>query len=144
MLTTQEREFMDLYVRASFMHDYDSYAMTLTKSLGITYDHFARMYPFYHETWKATGEWPDAFPPIPEDPEPPCPWPNKEAMEARLDELETGPLSHLTDRKMRDWMLRSPLSRRTAVMSESNTSGRLEPETVQAAISDIRASHPSP
>jgi hypothetical protein len=107
-LTDREREFMDLWVRASFMHDYDSYAMTTTKSLGITYNHFARMYPFYQETWKATGEWPDAFPPIPENPVPPCPWPSKEAMEVRLDQLETGPLSHLTYKEMRGYMLRNP------------------------------------
>ena len=143
LLTPAEREFMDLYVRAVYMHDYDAYAKRAAKALGITYDHFSRMDPFYLETWKTSGEeWPDAIPPIPENREPPISWPSLKAFEARLDELETGPYSHLTYREMRDYMRQKPLPALTAVMDEAHTTGRLEPDTVQIAITDFRATHP--
>ena len=88
MLTVLEREFMDLYVRASFNHDYDSYAMVESRRRGITYDHYNKLYPVYHETWKAIGEWPDHLPPIQANPTPPCPWATKEELEARIQFLQ--------------------------------------------------------
>jgi hypothetical protein len=107
MLTTEEREFYDVWFNEDCSHLL-GYATTVSRERGITYDHYSRMWPFYHETWQAIGlNWPDGFPPIPNNLEPPCPWPTKEDMEARLDELETGPLSHLTNQAMRDWMLRN-------------------------------------
>jgi hypothetical protein len=144
MLTREEREFYDVW----FMEDCEhtaTYATPLAHSRGIDYNHFARMWPFYHETWKELGmeSWDGWAPPLPDNPEPPCPWPTREAMEARLDELETGPHSHLTYREMREYMLQDPRAHLTAVMDESDTSGRLEPDTVPAAVSDFRASHPS-
>ncbi len=55
MLTPEEREFMDPYVREEFSQDYHGCAQALTKGMGITNDHFARMYPFYVEAWKPLG-----------------------------------------------------------------------------------------
>jgi hypothetical protein len=137
MLTPAEREFYAVWFREDCEHT-ATYATPLIHSRGIGYNHFARMWPFYHETWKELGmmNWDGWTPPLPDNPEPACPWPSQEAMEARLDELETGPLSHLTYTEMREYMLRNPLSHRTAVTDESNTSGRLEPDTAQAAIED--------
>jgi hypothetical protein len=89
MLTKEEREFMDLYVREEYTHDYYGYAQALTKGMGITYDHFARMYPFYVEAWKPLGGLQEVLPPLPDNPTPPCPWSSKEEMEARLVELES-------------------------------------------------------
>jgi hypothetical protein len=107
MLTISEREFMDLYVRAVYLHEYDAYAKVTAESLGITYNHFARMDPFYLETWKQSGQdWPDAFPPIPENQNPPIPWATKEAFEVRLRELESGPYANLTNAKVKNQMLR--------------------------------------
>lgn len=108
MLTPEERAFYDVWFREDCEHRAD-YATPLAHSLGVGYNHFARMWPFYHETWKKLGlaEWDGGTPPLPDNPEPPCPWPSRETIEARLEQLETGPLSHLTYRAMRDYMLQN-------------------------------------
>ena len=89
MLTTQEREYMDLYVREEFTHDYHGYAQELARGRGIVYDHFARMWPFYMKTWDQLGGIQEELPPFPANPTPPCPWASKEEFEARLAELES-------------------------------------------------------
>jgi hypothetical protein len=109
ILTQAEREFYDVWFREDCGYP-AVYATPLIHSRGITYDHLMRMYAFYIETWKSIGEWPDGFPPMPENPEPPCPWPTREALEARLEELETGPFSHLTHKPTREWMLKKSAS----------------------------------
>lgn len=89
MLTIEEREFMDLYVREEFLHDYQGYAQTLSRDRGILYDHYAKMWPSYMEAWNLRGGFPDHIPPLPANPTPPCPWASKEELEARIAELES-------------------------------------------------------
>jgi hypothetical protein len=86
MLTTAEREFYDVWFREDCGFE-ATYATPLSHERGITYDHYAKMYPFYVETWRRIGEWPDGFPPVPPNPTPPCPWASREEFEARLEEL---------------------------------------------------------
>lgn len=86
MLTTAEREFYDVWFREDCGFE-ANYATPLSQERGITYDHYARMYPYYIEAWRTIGEWPDGFPPVPPNPTPPCPWASKEEFEARLAEL---------------------------------------------------------
>ena len=88
MLTTAEREFYDVWFREDCGFE-ATYATPLSHKRGITYDHYARMYPFYVETWRTIGEWSDGLPPVPSNPTPPCPWASKEEFEARLAELES-------------------------------------------------------
>lgn len=88
MLTTAEREFMDLYVKEEFTHDYHGYAQELARGRGIVYDHFARLYPFYIEEWDRLGGLQEELSPIPANPTPPCPWASREKFEARLAELK--------------------------------------------------------
>lgn len=143
-LTREEREFYDVWFREDCYRTGD-YATKLSHSRGIGYNHYARMYPFYIETWKVLGMecWEEeAMAPLPENPEPPCPWTSWEEMEARLDELETGPLAHLTYTEMRDYMRQNPLPVVAAVTDEAHTAGRLKPDTVQTAMTDFRATHP--
>ena len=58
MLTTQEREYMHLYVGEEFTHDYHGYAQELARGRGIVYDHFARMWPFYMKNVGSIGRYP--------------------------------------------------------------------------------------
>lgn len=88
MLTKHERQFMDLFLREGFTQDDDGHAHRSSRARGIVYDDFVRLYPFYEETWRVLGKWPDHLPPLPEDPDLPCPWPSKERLEARIAELE--------------------------------------------------------
>jgi hypothetical protein len=88
MLTDHERRFMDLYLREGFLHDYDGRAHRASRAKGIVYDHYVRLYPFYQEAWRLLGEWPDHLPPVPDDPDLPCPWDSPEQLEARIAELE--------------------------------------------------------
>lgn len=88
MLTTGEREFYDVWFREDCGHP-ATYAIPLSRERGITYDHYARMYPYYVATWRTLGEWPDGFPPIPANPTPQCPRATKEELEARLVELDS-------------------------------------------------------
>jgi hypothetical protein len=106
MLTTEERLFYDVWFREDCGYDEAVYATPLAHSRGIGYGHFARMYPFYVKTWEEIGfDWPDGCPALPKDQTPPCPWSTKEAMETRLNELETGPYSSMTYKVMREYML---------------------------------------
>ena len=89
MLTECERQFMDLFLREGFRHEYEGHAHRSAQARGIVYDHFVRLYPFYEETWRVLGEWPDELPPIPDDLALPCPWDSKERLEARITELES-------------------------------------------------------
>jgi hypothetical protein len=72
MLTTEEREFYDVWFREDCGYPV-VYATPLAHSRGIGYNYFARIYPFYYETWQMIGQWPDGFRPIPDNPEPLCP-----------------------------------------------------------------------
>jgi hypothetical protein len=67
MLTAQEREFYDVWLREDCGYP-ARYATPLSYSRGITYDHYARMWPFYVQTWHTIREWLDGFPPIPPNP----------------------------------------------------------------------------
>ena len=87
MLTPHERQFMDLWLREEYTHDYEGHAQRASRDRGITYDQFVELYPFYQDAWKLIGQWPDHLPPLPEDPNLPCPWDSKEELEARLLEL---------------------------------------------------------
>jgi hypothetical protein len=90
MLTTEEREFYDVWFREDCGHT-ATYATPLAHSRGIGYNHFLELWPFYIETWKSIGgedPWHDAFPPVPENPTPPCPWASKEEMEIRILSLQ--------------------------------------------------------
>jgi hypothetical protein len=89
MLTEHERRFMDLYLREGFTHDYEGRAHRDSWARGITYDHYVRLYPFYEEAWRTLGEWPDHLPPLPDDPDLPCPWDSREQLEARIAGLES-------------------------------------------------------
>jgi hypothetical protein len=106
MLIEAEREFYDVWFNENCRQT-AGYATLASRERGITYNHYARMYPFYYETWKTLGlDWSDGFPPLLKDPTPPCPWSSREAIETRLDELETGPFSHLSYQAMREYMRR--------------------------------------
>ncbi len=89
MLTECERQFMDLFLREGFGQDYEGHAHRAARARGIVYDHFVRLYPFYEDAWRMLGEWPDDRPPLPPDPNLPCPWTSREQLEARIAELET-------------------------------------------------------
>jgi hypothetical protein len=89
MLSQAERQFMDLYLREGFTHDYEGHAHRVASERGITYDHFVELYPFYQEAWKLIGQWPDHLPPLPDDPMIGCPWESKDQLEARVRELRT-------------------------------------------------------
>jgi hypothetical protein len=89
MLLEAERQFMDLFLREGFTHDYEGHAHRASWAKGIVYDHYVKLYPFYEETWETLGEWPDDLPPLPDDPALPCPWDSKEQLEARIAELES-------------------------------------------------------
>jgi hypothetical protein len=93
MLTLHERKFMDLWLREEYTHDYQGHAQTASRDRGITYDHYVKhyvkLYPFYQEAWKLIGQWPDHLPPLPDDPNLPCPWESQEKLEARLQELKS-------------------------------------------------------
>jgi hypothetical protein len=89
MLSEHERQFMDLFLREGFMHDYEGHAHQASWAKGIVYDHYVKLYPFYEEAWRVLGEWPDHLPPIPDDPGLSCPWDSKEQVEARIAELES-------------------------------------------------------
>jgi hypothetical protein len=86
LLTVNERQFMDLYIREMHLGQYDGHAHRLSDERGITYDHFARLEPAYMEYW---GE---PWPPLPDDPNLHCPWDSREHIEARIAEL--GSLVH--------------------------------------------------
>jgi len=88
MLTVAERQFMDLYVREGFTHDYNGHANSISKAIGITYDHFATLWKYYKVAWETVGEWPDHLPPLPPDPNMPCPWETVTALETRIKELQ--------------------------------------------------------
>ena len=88
MLTIAEREFYDVWFREDCGHK-STYATSLSHERGITYDHYAKLWPFYVATWRTIGEWPDGFPPIPLNPSPPCPWASRGEIEARISELES-------------------------------------------------------
>lgn len=66
MLTTAEREFLDLYYRENFLHE-DGQAHQMARERGITYDHCAAPWHPYKAARQSLGPWPDAFPPIPGD-----------------------------------------------------------------------------
>jgi hypothetical protein len=89
MLSQAERQFMDLYLREGFTHDYEGHAHRASRERGISYDHFVELYPYYQEAWKFVGEWADHLPPVPEDSRLPCPWDSKDQLETRLRELKT-------------------------------------------------------
>jgi hypothetical protein len=80
---------MDLWLREGYTHDYEGHAQTTSRERGITYDHYVELYPFYPEAWKPIGQRPDHIPPLPEDPQLPCPWESREKLEARLQELDS-------------------------------------------------------
>jgi hypothetical protein len=89
MLTEHERQFMDLFLREGFTHDYDGHAHQASWAKNIVYDDYVRLYPFYQEEWKLRGGWPDHLPPLPDDPHLPCPWDSREQLEARIAGLES-------------------------------------------------------
>ena len=55
MLMEAERQFMDLFLREGFTHDYQGHAHQASGAKGIVYDHYVRLYPFYEETWSRVG-----------------------------------------------------------------------------------------
>ncbi len=89
MLLEAERQFMDLFLREGFTHDYEGHAHRVSWAKGIVYDHYVKLYPFYEATWETLGEWPGDLPPVPDDPALRCPWDSKEQLEARIAELES-------------------------------------------------------
>jgi hypothetical protein len=80
---------MDLYVREMHLGDYDGHAHRLSGDRGITYDHYTRLEPAYMAFWGGAGNWGEPWPPLPEDPNLPCPWASREELEARISELES-------------------------------------------------------
>ena len=89
MLTESERQFMDLFLREGFNHDYEGNAHKLSWAKDIVYDHYVQLYPFYEEIWKLIEDWPDHLPPIPDDPNLASPWSSKHELEARIFELQS-------------------------------------------------------
>jgi hypothetical protein len=85
MLTTAEREFLDLDYREGFLHEREGHAHEVAQARGITYDHCAQLWHPYKEAREHLGPWPEAFPPIPPDPSLPCPWESREDNEKRIE-----------------------------------------------------------
>ncbi len=86
-LLPQERQFMDLYIREMHLGNYEGHAHRLSDERGINYEHFTQLEPFYMEYWGGAGNWGGPYPPLPENPNLPCPWDSREQMEARIAEL---------------------------------------------------------
>jgi hypothetical protein len=89
MLTKSERLFLDLYYRESFLRE-DGHAHQEAAKRGITYDHCTALWLHYKEARAkdGSGPWAGPYPEIPENPNLPCPWLTKEAMESRIEELK--------------------------------------------------------
>jgi hypothetical protein len=79
MLTTEEREFYDVWFREECGYP-ATYATRLSDERGITYDHFTRLEPAHMEYWGGAGHWGEPWPPLPDDPNLPCPWDSREHM----------------------------------------------------------------
>ncbi len=92
-LLTQERQFMDLYIREMHLGQNTGHAHRLSNERGITYNHYTKLEPAYMEFWGGAGNWPEPWPPLPDDPKLPCPWESAEQLEARIAELESAVLS---------------------------------------------------
>jgi hypothetical protein len=89
LLTNNERQFMDLYIREMHLgHSQDGRAHLLSESRGITYDHYVQLESFYMEYWGGAGNWGGPQPPEPDDHNLPCPWSSREELEARIEHLK--------------------------------------------------------
>ncbi len=91
-LHPRERQFMDLYIREMHLGQMEGHAHRLSEERGITYSHYLRLEPAYMEYWGGAGNWGGPYPPIPDDPDLPCPWDSRDQIEARIAEL--GSLVH--------------------------------------------------
>lgn len=78
---------MDLYIRELNLGEYDGHAHRLSKERGITYDHYNQLHDTYMEFWGGAGNWGAPWPPLPENPNMPCPWDSREQVGARIEEL---------------------------------------------------------
>lgn len=92
LLTDNERQWMDLYIREMHLGQYDAHAHRLSEERGITYNHCNQLHDAYMAFWGGAGNWGAPEPPLPDDPNLPCPWDSREHIEARIAEL--GSLVH--------------------------------------------------
>jgi hypothetical protein len=88
-LLPQERQFMDLYIREMHLGQNDGHAHRVSAERGITYNHYLQLEAAYMEYWGGAGNWGGPYPPLPDDPNLPCPWASKEELEARIAHMES-------------------------------------------------------
>ncbi len=85
-ISGSEIRFMDLYIREMHLGRYDDHAHCLSDERGIPYDHDTRLEPADREYRGGTGHRGEPRPPLPDDPNPPCPWDSRTHIEARIAE----------------------------------------------------------
>lgn len=86
-LNRPEREFYGLWVGELFITYYGR-ATQLLANRGIQYNHMLLLWSSYHAAWDALGyAWCYHIPPLPLDPDLPCPWDSVEGLAIRAREL---------------------------------------------------------
>lgn len=111
--TRDERQFMDLYIREMHLGQYDGDAHRLSDERGITYDHHTPLEPAYMEYRGGAGNWGAPWPPLPDDPNLPCPWDSGEQIGARIADLAS--LSHSISMRLPNEVHRDSVARALAL-----------------------------